>query len=112
MTCDVSLIVISLNSRAFLRECLASVSAATWRGVSYEVVVVDNGSTDGTTEMLRREHPEVRLVANASNVGYCKAGNQGAAVAAGRHLLFLNDDILILDDAIAAIVEFADATGA
>ena len=112
MTVDVSLIAISLNSRGFLRECIRSIHAATWRDITYEIVVVDNGSTDGTPAMVRAEYPDVRLVANDSNVGYCKAGNQGAEVAHGRHLLFLNDDTLMVDDAIAAIVEWADATGA
>lgn len=112
MNVDVSLIAISLNSRAFLRECIGSLHAATWRAVSYEIIVVDNGSTDGTPAMLRAEYPEVRLVANTSNAGYCKAGNQGAAVANGRYLLFLNDDTLMIDDAIASLVEWADAHGA
>ncbi len=105
---DLSVIVISLNSRAFLHECLQSLDGATWRDVSYEAIVVDNASTDGTVEMLARLHPHVRVVANATNVGFCRAGNQGAAVARGRYLLFLNDDTVILDDALARIVEWLD----
>ncbi len=112
MATDVSLIVISLNSQAFLRECIRSIHASVWRDVTYEIIVVDNGSTDGTPAVLAAEFPEVRVIANASNVGFCRAGNQGAAVSAGRHLLFLNDDITIVDDAIAATVEWADAHGA
>ena len=110
-TVDVSLIAISLNSRGFLRECIASLRAAVWRNVTYELIVVDNASTDGTPAMLANEYPEVRVIVNGANLGFCKAGNQGAAIARGRHLLFLNDDTLILDDAVATIVEFADATG-
>lgn len=110
-TVDVSLIAISLNSRGFLRDCIASLRAAVWRNVTWELIVVDNASSDGTPAMLAVEHPDVRVIVNPSNLGFCKAGNQGAAIARGRHLLFLNDDTLILDDAIATIVEFADATG-
>lgn len=110
-TVDVSLIAISLNSRGFLRECIASLRAAVWRNVTWELIVVDNASTDGTPAMLAAEYPDVRVIANRSNLGFCKAGNQGAEIARGRHLLFLNDDTLILDDAIATIVEFADASG-
>jgi N-acetylglucosaminyl-diphospho-decaprenol L-rhamnosyltransferase len=109
MTIDVSLIAISLNSRGFLRECIQSIHAARWRGVTFEIIVVDNASTDGTLAMLAADFPDVRVVANDANVGYCRAGNQGAATSRGRHLLFLNDDTLIIDDAVASIVEWADA---
>jgi GT2 family glycosyltransferase len=107
---DVSAIIISLNSRHFLVDCLASLANAEWRKVTHEIIVVDNGSTDGTVEMLRKDHPEVRVVANPGNVGYCTAGNQGAGIARGRYFLFLNDDILIVGDALAQLVEFMDAT--
>jgi GT2 family glycosyltransferase len=106
---DVSAIIISLNSKHYLEGCLDSLYKSEWRAVTYEIIVVDNGSTDGTIEYLRASHPEVRLIANPRNVGFCPAGNQGAKAAAGRHLLFLNDDIIILDDAIARLVEWIDA---
>jgi hypothetical protein len=109
---DVSVIAISLNSRRFLTECIASLRAAVWRTVTWELIVADNGSTDGTQQMLAREYPEVRVVANARNEGFCRAGNQGAGIARGRFLLFLNDDTIILDDAIARMVEWADRTDA
>jgi GT2 family glycosyltransferase len=109
MHVDLSVIIISLNSRGFLRECLESLRTAQWHACSHEVIVVDNGSTDGTADMLAREYPYVRVVANASNVGYCRAGNQGAAVSQGRYFLFLNDDTLMLDDALPLLVEWADA---
>ncbi len=112
MSVDVSIIAISLNSKGLLRECIRSIHAAKWRAVTYEVIVVDNASKDGTPAMLSTEFPEVRTIANDANVGFSKAGNQGAAIARGRHLLFLNDDTLIVDDAIAATVEWADAHGA
>jgi GT2 family glycosyltransferase len=112
MTCDVSLIAISLNSRHFLDECIRSIHSACWRDVTYEIIVVDNGSTDSTLAMLADRFPEVRVIANASNLGYCRAGNQGAEMAQGRYLLFLNDDTLIIDDAVATLVEWSDANGA
>jgi GT2 family glycosyltransferase len=108
MTVDVSLIIISLNSRGYVRDCIASARMSIWRRVSWEIIVVDNGSTDGTPAMLTNEFPEVRVVANPSNVGYCKAGNQGAAIARGRYLLFLNDDTVMLDDAVTRLIEWLD----
>ena len=109
MPVDVSLIVISLNSRAFLRDCLDSLRTARRRGVTWETIVVDNGSVDATVAMLRAEYPDVRVIANPSNVGFCRAGNQGAAIARGRYLLFLNDDTSIVGDAVARLVEWLDA---
>ena len=106
---DVSAIIVSLNSKSFTRGCLRSISSAALRDVSLQIVVVDNGSTDGTQEMLRTEWPEVTLIENKKNIGFCAAGNQGAREAKGRYLLFLNDDILILDDAIPRLVEFMDS---
>ena len=105
---DISLIIISLNSRHFLADCLVSIKNSIWRDKTYEIIVVDNGSTDGTLELLA-EHPDVRVVANKNNVGFCPAGNQGAKIAVGRYLMFLNDDILIIDDAFPLLVEFLDA---
>jgi len=105
---DVSAIIISLNSKHNLQGCLDSLQKSEWRSVTYEVIVVDNGSTDGTVEFLRNFYPEVRLIANERNTGFCPAGNQGAKAARGRYLLFLNDDIIIIADAIASLVEWID----
>jgi len=105
---DVSLIIISLNSKHYLENCLRSIGSAVWNQYKYEIVVVDNGSTDGTVEYLANRHPDVRVIANQNNSGYCRAGNQGAEAALGRFYLFLNDDILILDSAIPALIQFMD----
>jgi N-acetylglucosaminyl-diphospho-decaprenol L-rhamnosyltransferase len=106
---DVSAIVISLNSRRFLRNCLDTLRQAPWRDVRHEILVADNGSTDGTLELLRDFYPDVRVLAIGRNIGFCAAGNLAAREAAARYLLFLNDDILIQADAIAKLVEWMDA---
>ncbi|HEU0119477.1 MAG TPA: glycosyltransferase family 2 protein [Bryobacteraceae bacterium] len=105
---DISLIIISLNSRHFLVDCLRSIRESVWRDTTYEVIVVDNASTDGTVEMLAASYPYVRVIANKTNVGYCKAGNQGAEIAKGRYFMHLNDDILIVEDAFPKLVEWMD----
>src|ERR1700687_3273997 len=106
---DVSAVVISLNSRHFLKGCLDSLKSAEWGGHSFEVIVVDNGSTDGSQAMVRTEYPWVRLIANEKNAGLCAAANQGAKAAVGKYYLLLNDDILILDDALPRLIRFLDA---
>jgi GT2 family glycosyltransferase len=105
---DASLIVISLNSKNYLRGCIDSILASEWRNVTYEIVVTDNGSTDGTLEMLASEYPQVKVMAHGRNLGFCKASNLAAAASSGKYLMFLNDDIIVMDDAIARLVEWME----
>lgn len=105
---DVSAVVISLNSRGLLRSCLDSLRDAGWGGYSYELLVVDNGSTDGSQQMLRDDYPWVKLVENKENLGFSAAANQGARAASGRYFLLLNDDVIIHTDAVTRLVRFMD----
>ncbi|MFN0072977.1 MAG: glycosyltransferase family 2 protein [Chloroflexota bacterium] len=85
----VSVIVVSWNTRELLRRCLASVTASR---VPLEVLVVDNASTDGSPEMVRREFPRARLMANANNLGFGRANNQVLPSVLGTYVLLLNPD--------------------
>jgi GT2 family glycosyltransferase/ubiquinone/menaquinone biosynthesis C-methylase UbiE/Tfp pilus assembly protein PilF len=89
----VSIVIPVFNRLDLTQQCLAGVAAHTDEP-SYELVVVDNASTDGTAEFLRQEQARgrLRLVRNESNLGFARACNQGAAVARADHLLFLNND--------------------
>lgn len=78
-------------------------------GVSFEVIVIDNASGDGSAEMVKREFPKVILIENRENKGFAAANNQGIAVAKGRYVLLLNSDVVVLDKAITKTVSFADA---
>src|SRR5262249_52963314 len=90
-TPEVSICVVNRDCRDLLRSCLASLRAA--RGeADLEVVVVDNGSTDGAADAVADEFPEVVLVRNERNRSFAAANNQAARVARGRCLLFLNND--------------------
>ncbi|MCL5280978.1 MAG: glycosyltransferase family 2 protein [Planctomycetes bacterium] len=104
----VSILVVSWNTREVLRDCLRTVHEQT-RQTAFEVIVVDNASTDGSVEMIRTEFPQVRLLANASNRGFAAANNQGIKVAQGRYVLLLNSDTLVLDGAIDKTIAFAEA---
>jgi N-acetylglucosaminyl-diphospho-decaprenol L-rhamnosyltransferase len=105
---DVAAIIISLNSRRYLRDCLNTLIHAQWRSVTHEIIVSDNGSTDGTLKMLAENYPDARVLAHGANLGFCRAANIAARQSRARYLLFLNDDILIQDDAIAKLVEWMD----
>jgi GT2 family glycosyltransferase len=104
---DVSVIIVNWNTKDILRDCLESVYEQAG-DVDYEVIVVDNASTDGSVEMVRSDFEQVVLIENAENRGFAAANNQGMAVAKGRYVLLLNSDTVVLDGAIAKTVSFAD----
>ena len=90
-------------------RCLESIFDATWRDVTYEVIYIDNGSKDGSADAVKEQFGDsVNLIANDTNLGFCPAGNQGARLANSRYLYFINDDTLVVDDAIALTVEYMD----
>jgi len=89
-----SIIIISWNTRTLLRACLSSIFRHP-PPFAFEVIIVDNASSDGSPNLVRAEFPEVRLVENQANLGFATAGNQGAGSAAGRYLLFLNSDTCV-----------------
>jgi GT2 family glycosyltransferase len=105
---DVSVIIVNWNTRDMLRDCLRSVYEQTQQ-VSFEIVVIDNASQDGSVDMVRREFPAVVLIPNPENRGFAAANNQGMEVAHGRYVLLLNSDTLVLGEALARTVQFADA---
>jgi GT2 family glycosyltransferase len=82
-----SIVVVTWNSAADIDACLDSINF----GSEFEVIVVDNASTDATLELLRRHH-HLRLIENASNLGYARANNQGIKLATGEYILLLNPD--------------------
>ncbi|HET9732182.1 MAG TPA: glycosyltransferase family 2 protein [Acidimicrobiales bacterium] len=86
-----SIIIPLYNKAEYTEACLVALAAVTQPG-TYELVLVDNGSTDGTGALLGTLGPDSRIIRNPTNLGFAKACNQGAAVATGRHLVFLNND--------------------
>jgi len=104
--CDVSIIIVSWNTREILRDCLTSVAHQTQS--SHEIIVVDNASTDGTQDMLARDFPDITVIANIKNIGFAAANNQGLNVAKGVKVLLLNPDTIILDGAIDRMIDWLD----
>lgn len=104
---DVSIVIVNWNTKRVLRECLQSVYKQT-AGIQLETIVVDNASGDGSVPMIRGEFPQVTIVENDRNRGFAAATNEGIGKATGRYVLLLNPDTIILDNAIAKAVQFAD----
>jgi len=104
---DVSVIIVGWSTQGLVDNCLASVFKET-SGICCEVIYVDNGSTDGSVEMVRAKYPSVRVIANQENTGFVFANNQGIRGSQGRYVLLLNSDTIVLENAIAKAVRFAD----
>src|SRR5262245_32896717 len=104
---DVSVIIVNWNTRELLRACLTSIYAES-PSVRLEVIVVDNGSSDGSPRMVANKFEEVTLVVNTDNLGFASGNNQGIAIAKGRYVLLLNSDTIVLDRAIEKTIKFAD----
>lgn len=104
---NLSIIIVSWNVRERLAECLQSVFANAG-GLDLEVLVVDNASKDNTVEMVSKDFPQVKLIANTENLGFSKANNQAAKLANGRYILLLNPDMRVLSDTLPAMVKFMD----
>jgi GT2 family glycosyltransferase len=106
---EVSVIIVSYNTRELLRECIESILCEQGDGLGVEVIVVDNASADGSAAMVAERFPQVRLIANPDNRGFGAACNQGLEVAQGRYALILNADIRAQPGALQRLVEFMDA---
>jgi GT2 family glycosyltransferase len=88
---ELSIVIVSYNTKEMLRNCLRSLPAAT-EGLSIETFVVDNASPDGSAEMVRLEFPEVHLIANTENAGFTRGNNQALKLCTGQYIVLLNPD--------------------
>lgn len=98
---EISVVVVNWNSKDDLRDCLLSLRAQTDQ--RFEAILVDNGSVDGSLEMMRAEFPEVVLVATGENLGFAEGCNRGIAVATRPWLAMLNNDAVAAPDWIATL---------
>ncbi|MBP3710649.1 MAG: glycosyltransferase family 2 protein [Treponema sp.] len=105
---DVSVIIVNYNTKDFLASCLTSLFEKT-RGISYEVIVSDNGSTDGSIEMLQEKFSHVILIENKRNLGFGAANNKALAVAKGKYVFYLNSDTVLLNNAVKLFYDYFES---
>lgn len=101
---DLSISIVNTNNRSLLRECLASIYRTTER-ISFQIIVIDNASTDGSAEMVRSEFPSVELIINDARGGYGYSHNKGIAAARGQFVLIFNEDMVVLPGAFDTMVD-------
>ena len=102
-----SIVIVNWNTRDLLRDCLDSLYE-TINDRSFEVIVVDNCSSDDSPEMLRTEYQRVCLIDNSENVGYSAAANQGMYAAKGDYILCLNPDTIVNPGTIERVLRFLE----
>jgi len=102
---DFSIIIVNFNTKDLLENCLKSIFYYC-PGGNFEIVVVDNNSADDSLAILRKDFSQIKVIANQENVGFGIANNQGAKIAQGEFLLFLNSDTIFNEDILAPIKEF------
>jgi GT2 family glycosyltransferase len=105
MFSELSIIIVSYNTRDLLTQCLNSIYEHT-KNLDFEVLIVDNNSSDGTIEEIANKFPQVKLISNALNKGFAAASNQGLRMMNSEYGLLLNPDTIVLDNAFAKMLEF------
>ncbi len=103
-TPDVSVVIVGYNTRDLLDACLVSIDEP-----SAEIIVVDNGSSDGTVDLVRAHHVRCQLVEMGENTGFARASNTGMRLARGRYVLLLNSDTVVLEHAVSGMALFLDS---
>lgn len=105
---DVSIIIVSYNTKKLTHECVKSILYSKTK-FSYEIIVVDNNSADGTVKRLNKDFPQIEVIASSVNLGFSKANNLGIASASGQYILLLNSDTILFVDSLDSLLNAAIA---
>jgi GT2 family glycosyltransferase len=108
MTPDISVVVVSFNTRDLLRDCLVALRKES-EGIATEVFVVDSASRDGSADMVEAEFPEVKLIRSSLNLGFAGANNKAFPLATGRYIVLLNSDAFLRPFALRRSIDYMDA---
>lgn len=106
---DLSIIILSYNTKELLRNCLESIKKSKTNGLIIETIVVDNASSDGSPDMVQKEFPWVRLIKSKKNLGFAGGNNLGLKKASGRYILFLNSDTIVSSEAFKKMILFMES---
>jgi GT2 family glycosyltransferase len=105
---DLSIVIVNFNTREIVLDCLRSIQSHT-RDITFEILVVDNNSEDGSGKAIKKSFPQVVLIENKDNRGFSAANNQGLRISKGRYAVLLNSDTALVENCFAAIVRYLDA---
>jgi GT2 family glycosyltransferase len=108
MNLDLSIIIVNFNTCQLTLNALKSISDSE-TGYTYEIILIDNHSSDSSVATIRAAFPHITLIDNQANVGFSRANNQGIRIAQGRYILLLNSDTLLESNTIQTMIQFMDA---
>lgn len=103
----VSFIVVNYNTKELTFKCVQSIKESV-AGERYEIILIDNGSHDGSAEYLRRKFSDVHFILNKDNLGFAQANNQGFAIAKGDYVILVNSDVIVNRNAVEATLKFIE----
>jgi len=105
----VSIIVVNYNGKHFLGECFTSLENLDYPRDKFEVILVDNASTDGSVEYIRERFPLIKILQLDKNYGFCKPNNEGAKIARGEYVVLLNNDTVVTKEWLSELVKGVSA---
>ena len=105
---QVSIIIVNYNTKDFLYNCIKSIYEHTAE-INFEIIVSDNGSNDGSLQMLKQDFPNVSVVANGKNLGFGTANNKALDVATGKYIFYLNSDTILLNNAVKMMFDYFES---
>lgn len=105
---DISVCIVSWNTRELLYNCIDSIQKMT-SGVSYEIIVVDNNSADGSAKMVKQQFPQCKLIESKNNNGFAKGNNLGLRIAKGKYIFFINPDTVLVTNALYGMFHFMES---
>jgi len=101
-----SIIIINFNTYYYLKRSLDSIYSTVSKSIPFEIIVVDNASSDNSISRIKKDYPHVKLLVNKKNLGFAKANNQAIKITRGDFILFLNPDTVVYDNTIYTVLEF------
>lgn len=107
---DVSIIIVNYNTKDLLMQCLDSIISYT-KEIEYEIIVSDNGSKDGSIEIIKQKYPKVILIENNANIGFGAANNKGLNIATGKYIFYLNSDTYLINNAVKYFFDYWEENG-
>jgi hypothetical protein len=102
---DVSVIIVNYNTKDLTSDCVRSILKFT-KDISYEIIIVDNASIDGSQNLIKNTFPEVKLIESDKNLGFGMANNLGTEKALGEFVFFLNSDTILIENSIKKLHDF------